>query len=163
MKIAQVIDKINARVGEVVSWIVLVSVLTIVFEVVMRYFFNSPTRWCTELNMYLLCGYILLGGGYTLSVGGHVKVDVFYANRSAKTRAIIDVVTSVLFFAFVSVLVWQSVEMTMGSIEMRRRSSESMQWPLWPAQTAMTIGAFLMLLQGIAKLLQDIKTAKRSS
>ena len=163
MKIVQIIDRINAWVGGAVCWVVVVPVLTIVFEVVARYFFHSPTRWVAELNMYLLCGYILLGGGYTLLLGGHVKVDVFYASRSAKQKAIVDIVTSVLFFAFVGVLVWQSGVMTIGSIETGRHSSESMQWPLWPVQTVMIVGAFLMLLQGIAKLIRDIKTVRGGS
>lgn len=163
MKIAEVITKINNWVANVVMWVVIVSTITIVFEVVMRYFFHSPTRWCTELNNYLLCGYVMLGGGYVLSVGGHVKVDVFYNGLSARKKAIIDVVTSVLFFAFVGVLLWQSAAMAMRSIEMGSRSSESMQWPLWPVQSAIALGALFMLLQGIAKLLRDINTIRGRS
>lgn len=151
------IDKINARVGRLTSWIVMVSVVTIVFEVISRYLFNSPTRWSSELNMYLLCGYIFLGGGYTLLDAGHVKIDVFYVSRSDKTKAILDVVTSVLFFAFIIVLLWQLGEMTITSIRTGRQSSESMQWPLWPVQIVMIIGTFLILLQGIVKLVRDIR------
>lgn len=162
MKMLQSIDKMNTFVANVVCWTVILSMLSIIFEIIMRYVAHSPTRWVSELNGNLLCLYILLGGGYTLLIEGHVKVDVIYERLTTKNRAILDIVTSIVFFAFIGVLVWQAAEMTISSIEMKRRSSGSMQWPLWPIQTAIAVGAFLMLLQGIAKLARDIIILRKS-
>jgi len=155
------VDRFNFWTGRAVSYLAVVMMLTIAYEVVARYFFGSPTLWCTELNIYLLCAYVLLSGGSTLFGGGHVRVDIFWSTLSARGQAVADIVTSVLFFAFCIALVWKGSEMTLRSFMDHSTSSEAMAWPLYPSQLMIPIGGFLLGMQGLAKLWRDISTLRR--
>ncbi len=159
-RIIKYIDKLNNIVGNIVKFLLLYMALTLVYEVVMRYFFNKPTIWVFDLCKQAL-GFIgALGGGYTLLYNSHVKVDVIYTNLSLKTRAILDLITSVLFFIFIGVLIWKSTEMAVNSWALKEHAVTVLAPPLYFVKTAIPIGAVLVLLQGIAKVLRDILVLK---
>ena len=56
----------------------------LLFEVVARYMFNSPTSWATEATTMLFVAYTILSGGYLLLHRGHIKVDIFYQQFSPR-------------------------------------------------------------------------------
>jgi len=155
------VERINTWVGQIASYLVIVAILTIVYEVIARYVFNSPTKWVTELNIYMLCAYVLLSGGLALIEGQHVRVDLFWLKLSERRKALADLFTSVLFFAFVVALVWKGSEMTIRSFTDGTTSSEAMAWPLYPSQAMVPIGGFLLGLQGLAKFWRDLRTVRK--
>jgi TRAP-type mannitol/chloroaromatic compound transport system permease small subunit len=98
------IDAINVWVGRFLAYFLFAFFVLLFIEVILRYFFNSPTVWANELAQMLFGAYAILGGGYILLTGGHVNVDIVYTRFPAKTRAAVDIVTSVLFFLFCGML-----------------------------------------------------------
>ena len=74
--------------------------LAVTYEVAMRYIFNRPTTWSMEINQFLFCAIVALGGAYTLSKEGHVSVDILYNHLKPRAKAIASMVTSLLLFAF---------------------------------------------------------------
>jgi len=158
-KILGVIDLINGKMMFVSGFIMLAMTLGVTYEVIMRYFFNAPTRWAFELNIYLLCACALLAGGYCLLQEGHVRVDILYVRFSPRTKAIIDLVTSILFFCLCIVLIWKGGEMAWESLVQGKHSSEAMGWPLFPSQVMVPIGGVLIGLQGVAKWIRDLRVA----
>lgn len=150
------VDKINLWTGRIVSYLAMVMMLTIMYEVVSRYFFNAPTLWSTELNIYLLCAYVLLSGGAIMRESGHVRVDLLWASLSKRGQAMADIATSVLLFAFCTALIWKGAELAIRSLVDGRSSAEAMAWPLYPSQMAVPLGGILLALQSLAKLWRDI-------
>jgi len=59
----QRIDDFNSGIAKTVCWIVIITMLTTVYDVVMRYFFDAPTVWAYELGGLLLAPFWLLAGG----------------------------------------------------------------------------------------------------
>ena len=157
------VDRMNYWIGRVVSYLVIVMMVTIMYEVIARYFFGSPTLWVTELNIYVLCGYILLAGGATLAENGHVRVDVFWSTLSDRKKAFADVITSGLLLAFWMALVWKGWEMTYRSFVDGSTSSEAMGWPLFPSQMMVPLGGLLLGLQGLTKLWRDILILRKGA
>ncbi|MBW2007650.1 MAG: TRAP transporter small permease subunit [Deltaproteobacteria bacterium] len=155
------VDRVNTWVGTVASYLVLVAIGTIAYEVTARYVFNSPTKWVTELNIYMLCAYVLLSGGFALLEGQHVRVDLFWLRLSDKRKALADLFTSVLFFAFAVALVWKGAEMTLRSFTGGTTSPEAMAWPLYPSQAMVPIGGFLLGIQGLAKFWRDLRIVRK--
>jgi TRAP-type mannitol/chloroaromatic compound transport system permease small subunit len=155
-KIIGIIDKINLFVGNIVKFLLLYMAFTLLYEVIARYIFDSPTIWVLDLAKLALGFMGILGGGYTLLLGSHVKVDVIYGARSVKTRAIMDLCTSVLFFIFVVILLWQSALMASASFAIREHSTTVLAPALYPLKMTIPVGVALVLLQGIAKVLRDI-------
>lgn len=134
-------------------------VVVIAYEVIARYFFDRPTTWSMELSTYLLAVYCMLGGGFTLLRGGHVSVDIIYGRFHYRTKAILSCLTSVLFFIFVIVILWYGWDMAHKAYKYNETSGTIMDWPLLPTIIMVPIGAFLLLLQGIVKLIGDLTTA----
>jgi len=159
-----VIDLINGWTGRIVGNLLILMMFFMTFEVIMRYIFNSPTLWVNEMNQYLSVILVALGGGYVLLNRGHVNVDVFYGRFGERTRAILDLLTSPVFFLFIIVLIWQTLDEAIGSWQFREHSAAA-EIPTYPVRLIMVVGAGLILLQGIAKFGRDFKKAamKRSS
>lgn len=152
------VDRFNCWTGRIVSYLAIVMMLTIMYEVISRYFFNAPTLWSTELNIYLLCAYVLLSGGAIMQENGHVRVDLLWTTLSKRGQAVADIATSILLFAFCIALVWKGSDLAFRSLVDHRTSAEAMAWPLYPSQMTIPIGGLLLGMQSVAKLWRDIST-----
>ena len=155
--VVNAIDKINEYVGRVAKYLLFFMAASLLFEVVARYGFNSPTIWVYDVCKQLLCIIAALGGGYALLYNAHVKVDVLYEHWSVKSRALMDIFTSILFFTFIIVLIWKSAQMAQTSWIMKETATTLLSPPIYYIKTVIVIGAILIFLQGVAKLLRDIK------
>jgi TRAP-type mannitol/chloroaromatic compound transport system permease small subunit len=155
--IVNFIDKINELVGRAAKYLLFFMAAALLFEVIARYVFDSPTIWAYDVCKQLLCIIGALGGGYALLYNAHVKVDVLYERWSVKSRALMDIITSLLFFTFIIVLIWKSTGMAVDSWIMKETATTLLSPPIYPIKTVIAVGAVLIFLQGIAKLLRDIK------
>ncbi len=153
------VDRLNERIGNVVSLLMLPMIFLMSFEVFMRYAMDAPTMWGTELVAYLFAGYCLLGGAYTLRYEDHVNINVFYSRQSPRRKAILDSITAVIFFLYISVLLWEGSKFALNGLLHDRHSGTDWNAPLYPILMTLPIGAFLMLIQGVAKFVRDIDTA----
>ncbi len=153
------IDTFSEWTGKIIAPLIAVVMLIVMSEVVLRYFFNAPTAWAHESSAMVFGAYFILGGGYVLRRGSHVKMDVFYATLSLRTKAILDVATSLMFFAFCGVILWYGGEMALRSLRIREFTQSYWAPPIYPVKLTIPVGAFLILLQGSAKFIRDLITA----
>jgi TRAP-type mannitol/chloroaromatic compound transport system permease small subunit len=95
----------------------------------------------------------MAAAAWTLQRGGHVRVDIFYAGASPRTRAIVDLLGAlVLLLPFVGVLAWFSLPYVARSWAILERSRESSGLPLvFLLKTLIPAFALLLGLQGIAQ------------
>jgi TRAP-type mannitol/chloroaromatic compound transport system permease small subunit len=153
-----VIDRLSLITGEFVSYWSVIAVFVYYYEVMARYVFNSPTIWAHE-SMFLMFGMqYLICGAYAMLTENHVRVDVFYSAWSARGKAIADLLTSVFFFIFAGVLLVTSWIFAMDATRVSEVSFTEWRPSYWPMKWAMVVGAVLLLLQGISKFAQDIRT-----
>jgi len=96
-QIADALDRVNAWIGRVVRWLALALLLAQFAVVVLRYLFGTSYIWGTEAVLYLHAALFMLGAGYTLLVDGHVRVDIFYGSLSARGKALVDLLGTILF------------------------------------------------------------------
>jgi TRAP-type mannitol/chloroaromatic compound transport system permease small subunit len=151
-----IIDKVNDRVGNLLSYFLFLFFVLLLMEVILRYFFNSPTVWANELAQMLFGAYAILAGGYILRAGGHVNVDIIYARLSRKSRAALDIFTSLLFFLFCAMLLIYGGSLAWDSLSRFEHSQSAWNPPLYPAKLMIPLAAVLLLLQGLVKLIRDI-------
>jgi TRAP-type mannitol/chloroaromatic compound transport system permease small subunit len=152
------VDRLNERIGKVISLLMLPMIFLMSFEVFMRYILEAPTMWGTEMVAYLFAGYTLLGGAYALLYGDHVNINVFYSRQSSRRKAIFDIITAAIFFLYVWVLLWEGSKFALDGLLRNRHSGTDWNPPLYPILMALPIGAFLMLIQGAAKFVRDLHT-----
>ncbi len=59
-------DGISLWSGRITGWLIIPMVLSLVYEVVARYFFNAPTVWAYDMTSFLYGAFFMLGAAYTL-------------------------------------------------------------------------------------------------
>jgi TRAP-type mannitol/chloroaromatic compound transport system permease small subunit len=161
--LADRIDRLTTTVGRAVAWLALAIVLLQFALVVARYLFGLGSIWLTETVIYGHATLFMLAAAWTLRVGGHVRVDVFYAEAGPRTRAKIDLAGAVLLLLpFSAVLVWLSVPYAARSWAILERSQETSGLPLvFALKTLIPLFAALMALQGIAQAIRSLSALAR--
>ncbi len=157
--ILTIIDRISEWSSKSIAYLVVVTAFLVVIEVVMRYAFNSPTVWNIDLVTYLCMALYFLGGAWVLSTDMHVRVDILYVRLSPRTKAILDIVTVPFFLAFCGVLLWFGSIWMWASLIKGQTSGTQWDILIWPVKTILPLATLLLLLQGLAKLARDFRTA----
>ena len=162
-KIDRAIDTFNEKFGFYASYLVLPLIIVVVFEVFMRYAFNAPTTWAFELTVFLYGVHFCFAMAYAHKHNTHVAFDVFESRLSPKSRIILRIITNVALFlpsmVLVSFYIWV---FAVNSWQQWEHASSSWAPAIYPVKTLMAVGFFLFLLQGVAKLIQDIRALKET-
>lgn len=158
-RFADTIDRFMTTIGRGAAWLVLAIVVLQFALVLARYGFGLGSIWLTETVIYGHATLFLLASAWTLRAGGHVRVDIFYADASPRTRAIVDLAGSLLLLLpFALVLLWLSAPYAARSWAVLERSQETSGLPLvFALKTLIPVFAVMMALQGVA---QAIKAAQ---
>lgn len=162
-RVLSAIDATSKWSGYVVMFGTLVITLFLTIEVVARYVFNAPTLWATESTSIAYGIMVLIAGAYVLLTGGHVNMDALYSRLSPRRKAALDIFTSVFFFTFCVILLRNGIPLAIKAIVLQEHSQSAWGAPWWPTRMAIPIGAFLILLQGLAKLIRDFYTVVTGS
>ena len=150
---------LNEFIGRAAALLIFVLFAVLLLGVFYRYMLNAPTVWTTELTQFVFGMYGLLSGGYVLAHRGHVNVDLLYSALPLRARAGLDIFTSILFFLFTGALVYFGGQIAWESIQNMETSYSSWNPPVYPFKAMIPIAAVLLLLQGLAKLAEDIVIA----
>jgi len=154
------ITALNRKAGEISSLLMIPLLAVVVYEVFMRYVFNSPTIWGFELTIFLYGLHFILGYSYTDCLNGHVRIDVLTMHLSARNKAILEIVTLlVLFFPFLTLMTIYSGKFALISTRQLELNSTSWAPHIWPIKILMALGFFLLWLQGAAFLINNINIA----
>ncbi|WP_455755845.1 TRAP transporter small permease subunit [Sulfurimonas sp.] len=120
----QIIDKSIKYLGYFTALIVAVLVLLVVYDATARYLFSTGSIALQELEWHLFDIIILFGIAYTLKRDAHVRVDIFYASFSPKTKALINIISSLFFILpFSFLIVYIGIEFTQLSFAQHEASS----------------------------------------
>lgn len=156
------VDSISEWTGKTVSWFVLVLTLMLGYEIVMRYLFNSPTKWSFDMSYMVGGSYFILGEAYTLLKKRHVRIDIFYSKFSARKKAWVDIVFYlVFFFPLWAGLLYALIPYVYLSWETGERSMQGYWMPvIYPFKAVMPVAILLFLLQGIVEFIRCILTVR---
>ena len=118
------IDKITKYLGYFTAFILVILVLLVVYDATLRYFFSSGSVALQELEWHLFDVVILFGIAYTLKHSSHVRVDIFYASFSDKTKSVINIISSLFFIIpFAILIIYISIDFVLLSYEQNEVSS----------------------------------------
>lgn len=155
-RLTKLIDKISDFTGVFIALWTVTAVMAYAYEVLMRYVFNMPTIWVHEASFLLFGMQYLMTGAFALLHGAHVRVDVIYIKLPPRGRVGMDIFTSVFFFIFAFALMGTSWEFFTSSYGMGEISLETWGIQYWPVKMLMFVGAVLLTLAGISKLIKDV-------
>jgi TRAP-type mannitol/chloroaromatic compound transport system permease small subunit len=155
LKMSQLIDVLNERVGRSLMWLVLFAVIISAVNAVVRKAFDMSSNAFLEIQWYLFAAVVMLGSAYTMLRQGHVKIDVIVGRFSKRTQLIVECLGIVLFpFVYkVNELVWPLVIQAYYSGEMSQNAGGLIRWPVYALVPA---GFILLGLQGLSELIKRI-------
>jgi TRAP-type mannitol/chloroaromatic compound transport system permease small subunit len=160
-KISRFCDAISEWTGRIFGWVIVPLVLLTVMEVTLRRFFGAPTIWSFEVLKQLYALHFMIVAGFGLLYGSHVSVDVFTMVLKEKTKAILDLISYVLFFfPFIIVCIWQGYSFASRSWAMKETTWSVFAPPVYPIKTVIIITFILLLIQGISEVIKRIYIIK---
>jgi len=154
-----------ARLGKAVAWLTLVMVLLTFCVVVLRYGFGLGWIWMQESVSYLHAAVFMLAAAWTLQTDGHVRVDIFYRDGSARYRSWVDLLgTVLLLIPFCAFTLWVGWEYALSSWKLLEGSREAGGLPLvFLLKSLILLLPALLLLQAIPLLHRSWRAARASA
>ncbi|MBP8650055.1 MAG: TRAP transporter small permease subunit [Desulfomonilia bacterium] len=159
--LVKLLDSISEWTGRIFGWVIVPLVLLTVMEVILRRFLNSPTIWSFEVLKQLFALHFMIVAAYALLYRAHVSVDAFTMMLSEKAKAVLDIITYLIFFfPFCLVCIWQGYSFAARSWAMRETSWSVFHPPLYPIKTVIVITFILLTLQGISEVIKRVYIIK---
>ena len=151
------IDHVSYLVGWAVAFLVVPIFVAMVWEIVARYAFLAPTMWAYDVSRMLYGALFMLGAGYALSRGLHIRADFIYRTLPVRAQGRIDLALYLIFyFPGLLVLLWASADFAWTAIERGERGMDTAWMPsLGPIKSALPIGVALLLFQGVSEVLKS--------
>lgn len=156
------IDAATEYIGRFTALILVLLTLLIVYDAMTRYLFHSGSIALQELEWHLFDFIILLGIAYALKEGAHVRVDIFYASFSPKTKAIVDLVSQLfLILPFSSLVIYMGYDFVLQSFSQGEGSCDPGGLPYrYIVKSLMLLSFALLILQSLSEIIKRIKIIK---
>ena len=176
----RVVDGFNYGLGRIMMYGIFVLMGILLWSSYNKTF-ASPQIWTLEMAQFVMVGYYILGGPYSIQLGSNVRMDLLYGDWSLRRKAWFDLFTVFFLIFYLCVLLYGAVSSTAyslgywgtepfsffgglvtGTEEIGHMEKSSSAWRpyLWPIKVVMIIGIFLMLLQCLSELLKDVLRLK---
>jgi TRAP-type mannitol/chloroaromatic compound transport system permease small subunit len=157
LKLSQLIDWINARVGKGAFWLILLMTIISAGNATYRFIFNDSSNGWLEIQWYLFAAVFLLCAPYTLQKNEHVRIDVISSNFGPRGLAIIDILGTLFFLLpMVITVLWLSLPLVLDSYEINEYSANAGGLLRWPVKILLPISFTLLALQGISELIKRV-------
>ena len=155
-----IIDYISLKTGRATMYLVFVMMFILILSFVTRNIINIPLIWIIEMAQFVMTGYYLLGGGYSMLTDDHVRMDLIYSKLKDKTKALLDSLTSVFLIFYLVVLLIGSISSLTYTIETNQRLFTAWAPYVWPISSVMFLGILLMILQTFSTVFKDYAKVK---
>jgi len=157
LKLSQLIDWLNERVGKGAFWLVLIMALISAGNASYRFVFNDSSNGLLEIQWYLFAAVFLLCSPYTLQKNEHVRIDVLSGKLSPRGLAVIDIIGTIFFLLpMVVAVLWLSLPLVAESYKIQEMSANAGGLIRWPVKILLPIGFTLLALQGMSELIKRI-------
>jgi len=141
-------------------YLVFVMMGVLLLSTISRAAFNVSYIWVVEMAQFLLAAYYFLGGGYSMQLDSHVRMDLLYDRLSPKGKAITDAITVFFLVFYLVFLLAGGISSTEYALQYGQKNYSSWAPILAPIKIIMCIGIALILLQVIATFFKDLAKAR---
>ena len=154
--VIRAIDRFTDVSGKLISLSMLVLVFGISYECFSRYLFDAPTIWVFDVSYMTNGAAFMLGCGYALLKGAHVRTDMLWENFSERKKGTIDLVSYLLLFYPVMITLFAiSIDDAWYAFVIHEESEQTAWRPvMWPFRAAVPLAAVLLMVQGVSEALK---------
>ena len=153
------VDTLNRVIGRFAMYLIFAMIGVLLYSSISKTF-ADPALWTLETAQFLMVAYFLLGGGYSMQLDAHVRMDLLYSHWTPRTRAAVDAFTVLLLIFYLFWLLYGGISSTAYALEYGETSYSSWSPRMAPIKIIMTVGVALMLLQAIATFFKDLASAR---
>jgi len=153
------VEKMNRFIGRFAMYLIFAMLGVLLYSSLSKAVF-LPSLWTLETAQFLMVSYYLLGGGYSMQLGDHVRMDLLYTSWKPRTRSLVDSITVLCLIFYLCLLLYGGFSSTAYAIQYNEQSYSAWAPYMAPVKIVMTFGVLLMLLQAIATLFKDIAAAR---
>ncbi|WP_321391107.1 TRAP transporter small permease subunit [uncultured Desulfuromusa sp.] len=154
------VDAISIKIGRITMYLIFVMIGVLLLGALTRNVLHMPLSWTVEMAQFIITGYYIAGGAYSMILREHVRMDLLYERLTEKTRAKVDVVTTFFLVFYLITLFIGSISSTMYAIEYGQRNFSQWNPSMIPIKIIMVAGIFLMILESVAVFFKDLAIAK---
>lgn len=152
------IDWLSEKAGWLASWIVIIAIALICYNVFMRYTLNNPTTWSFDVNYMLAGTMFILGMSFVTKHIGHIKIDLLSRRFSPRTQILLDTAFILILilpaFFMISKYFWVNAITSFANGE---KLCQTSWYPIaWPFKTVLAIGFSLFFLQTTSNFVKNI-------
>ncbi len=146
-KVASVFDGITNFLALLAAVLLILIMLSVTYDVVMRYFLGRPQIWVVEIAEYALLYITFLGAAWLLKKDGHVRMDLLLSRLNPEAQAILNTITSIIGVAACLTLTWYSTQVTWTYFQEGRYMNTALFFPIAPILLVIPVGSFLLFIQ----------------
>ena len=153
------VDAVNRVVGRFAMYMIFAMMGLLLYSSIAKTLFVPPI-WSLELAQFAMAAYYLLGGGYSMQLDAHVRMDLAYGRWSSKRKGFTDSLTSFCLIFYLIILLYGGLSSTEYALYYGEESYSSWAPYMAPIKIIMTFGIVLMLLQAVATFFRDLARAR---
>ncbi len=159
-RVTNIIDGISIWTGKTVAWLIIPMFGVLVFEVLIRKFYQ-PTIWANDVATMAYGAHFSLAAAYALSLQQHIRTDFLPQPLSLRAQLWLDIIQYLVFFLpGMMMFLWLSWEFAEESWFFREELITSWRPPAYWYKSIIPVTAALLLLQGIAEVLKCFRSLK---
>jgi C4-dicarboxylate transporter DctM subunit len=130
-----------------------VSVLTMCYEVLARYFLHTSVYWATEWTPFLITWAMLLGNAILIRKRGHIAITIIQNSlKKDGDKTILDFYISLINIIFCVFFIISSFQMVNEAAIKHTLSESLLQTPMWIPYSMMILAGILMIIRSIEKI-----------
>jgi TRAP-type C4-dicarboxylate transport system permease small subunit len=152
------IKKVNGICATLAGLVLLFVTFSIFVDVILRYFFNRPSIWVTEVSTYLFLYIIFLGTAYALDHDLHIRVTFLVDRFGPGAARVINLLTSIFAMVFTLALLWQVSIMTWTAFKEKWTTPTMLNAPYAYIYAVMVFGSFMLFLTFFFRTLLQLKS-----
>lgn len=116
----------------------------LLFQIILRYFFNYPLIWSEELARYLFVWVAFIGASFGVRDSSHIKLTVIFNFFPRKLKIVISALTNIVCVLFFLYLIPDSIKL---AIEQFSIASSAIGLPMGLVFLAIPVGFVLMSIR----------------
>ena len=155
---ATFVDGLNERIGRSLSLLVWLTAIICAVVVGLRYLLHTSFTWMQELYVWVHAVVFLGGASFAMLLDAHVRVDILQAKWTVKTRAIVEIIGTLIFaLPWTLALAWLSWPFVFSSWSIYEGSSQPNGMPaVFLLKSMLVVFCALLTLQGLAIIARGV-------
>jgi TRAP-type C4-dicarboxylate transport system permease small subunit len=154
------IGKLNQGVGLLGQIGLVFMVVSITYDVILRYVFIAPTHWALEVNTFLLVFLCIIPAGDVLRVGTQIRITFLYDRLTPAVKDRLDILRAAAGLFFCTIMIWKGWDMAWKAWLHNDRMSTSLGTPMVIPYLFLPVGFLLLALQYLSIMASTLRKSR---